>query len=198
MAHQITAKQFKSIRALDGISERTMVEHHKLYQGYINKYNEIMTKLETVDQKSAHQIFSDLRSLKTDLAFAIGGVKNHDIYFTHLGGKGGEPDGKLKQAIVRDFGSFEQWAADLKFTGLAARGWVWLAYDHEWKKFFNYLGDAQNTFPVWNATPILALDVYEHAYWIDFGAARAAYIDAYFKNLDWDVVATNYDALKVS
>ena len=101
MAHQLTAKQFKSIRALDGISEKTMTEHYKLYQGYVNKYNEIMTKLESVDLKTANQIFSDLRSLKVDLTFAIGGVKNHEIYFEHLGGKGGEPAGKLKQAIEK-------------------------------------------------------------------------------------------------
>ena len=196
MAHQVTAKQFQSIRALEGISEKTMTEHYKLYQGYVNKYNEIMTKLESADLKSANQVFSDLRSLKVDLTFAIGGVKNHELYFAHLGGKGGEPAGKLKAAIEKDFGSFEKWAADLKASGVAARGWVWLAWDHDWKKLFNYLGDAQNTFPVWNATPILALDTYEHAYWMDYGAARAGYIDAFFKNLDWSVVEANWAALK--
>ena len=197
MAHQITAKQFKSIRALDGISEKTMTEHYKLYQGYVNKYNEIMTKLESVDLKSANQVYSDLRSLKTDLSFAIGGVKNHEIYFEHLGGQGGGPKGQLKQAMERDFGSLEKWAENLKATGLSARGWVWLAYDHDWKHLFNYLGDAQNTFPIWNSTPVLALDTYEHAYWLDFGAARAGYIDAFFKNLDWDVVEARWDSLKV-
>ena len=197
MAHQLTAKQFKSIRALDGISEKTMTEHYKLYQGYVNKYNEIMTKLESVDLKTANQIFSDLRSLKLDLTFAIGGVKNHEIYFEHLGGKGGEPQGKLKQAIEKDFGAVEKWAADLKASGIAARGWAWLAYDHQWKRLFNYIGDAQNTFPVWGATPILALDVYEHAYWYDYQTARASYIDAFMKNLDWDVVGATWDALKV-
>ena len=197
MAHQLTAKQFKSIRALDGISEKTMTEHYKLYQGYVNKYNEIMTKLESVDLKTANQVFSDLRSLKLDLTFAIGGVKNHEIYFEHLGGKGGEPAGKLKQAIEKDFGSFDKWAADLKASGIAARGWAWLAYDHQWKRLFNYIGDAQNTFPVWGATPILALDVYEHAYWYDYQTARASYIDAFMKNLDWDVVGATWDALKV-
>jgi len=197
MAHQLTAKQFKSIRALDGISEKTMTEHYKLYQGYVNKYNEIMTKLESVDLKTANQVFSDLRSLKLDLTFAIGGVKNHEIYFEHLGGKGGEPQGKLKQAIEKDFGAVEKWAADLKASGIAARGWAWLAYDHQWKRLFNYIGDAQNTFPVWGATPILALDVYEHAYWYDYQTARASYIDAFMKNLDWDVVGATWDALKV-
>jgi Fe-Mn family superoxide dismutase len=76
---------------------------------------------------------------------------------------------------------------------MAGRGWAWLAYDWETSMFGTYLGDAQNTFPIWNATPILALDVYEHAYWIDYGRARAKYIEAFFNNLDWVVVEQNLD-----
>jgi Fe-Mn family superoxide dismutase len=189
MWEKLTAKPLKpATLAMDGISKKTMEEHYKLYQGYINKTNEIMEKLAGVDLKTANQVFSDLRSLKVDLSFAIGGVKNHEIYFDHLGGKGGKPTGKLLQAVEKHFGSFDQWSADLKASGLAARGWVWLAYDRDWKRFFNYVGDAQNTFPIWNATPLVALDVYEHAYFIDFGTDRGAYIDAFLANLDWSVV----------
>lgn len=190
----LSAKQFRSITAeLAGISKRTMEEHYALYQGYVNKTNEIMAKLEAADLKSANQVYSELRVLKVELSFAIGGVKNHEIYFEHLGGHGGAPEGALAQMIRRDFGSFENWAVELKATGLAARGWVWLAYDHDWGRLANYLGDAQNTFPVWNATPILALDTYEHAYWIDFGRNRGAYIDAFLRNLDWSVLAANFE-----
>jgi Fe-Mn family superoxide dismutase len=71
---------------------------------------------------------------------------------------------------------------------MAGRGWAWAAYDWDEGRLFNYIGDAQNTFPVWNATPLVALDVYEHAYFIDFGTDRASYIDAFFNNLDYDVV----------
>lgn len=197
MAQKFNAQEFKSIRALDGISEDTMTAHYKLYQGYVNKTNEILEKLEKVDASSANQIFSDLRSLKVDLSFAVGGMKNHEIYFAHLGGKGGEPKGKLADTIKRDFGSLAAWQADMKQTGIAARGWVWLAYDHDWGKLFNYLGDAQNSFPIWNTTPLVALDTYEHAYWLDYKSARAPYIDAFFKNLDWDVVQASFDKLKV-
>lgn len=197
MAHQVTAKTFASIKELDGISKRTMEEHYELYKGYVNKYNEIMQKLGSVDLKSANQVYSDLRSLKVDLSFAIGGVKNHEIYFEHLGGKGGKPEGKLADLIQRDFGSFEKWQADMKATGVAARGWVWLAWDWDWQRFSNYLGDAQNTFPVWNATPVVALDTYEHAYWIDYGRNRGNYIDAFFKNLDWGVIQKNFDKLSI-
>jgi Fe-Mn family superoxide dismutase len=197
MAYQFTAQQFNSIKALDGISEKTMTAHYKLYQGYVNKTNEILEKLEQVDLSKANQIYSDLRALKVDFTFAVGGMKNHEIYFAHLGGKGGEPTGKLADLINRDFGSFEAWRTDMKQTGLAARGWVWLAYDHDWGCFSNYLGDAQNSFPVWNATPIVALDTYEHAYWLDYQSARAPYIDAFFKNLDWDVIQASFEKLKI-
>ncbi len=197
MAQKFTAQAFKSIRALDGISEDTMTAHYKLYQGYVNKTNEILEKLGKVDASAANQIFSDLRSLKVDLSFAVGGMKNHEIYFAHLGGKGGEAKGKLADMIKRDFGSLSAWQADMKQTGIAARGWVWLAYDHDWGKLFNYLGDAQNSFPIWNTTPLVALDTYEHAYWLDYKSARAPYIDAFFKNLDWDVVQASFEKLKV-
>lgn len=190
---ELTPKTFASIRELDGISARTQEEHYELYKAYIAKTNEIQKKLDTVDRASANQIFSDLRSLRVDYSFAYGGVKNHEIFFAHLGGKGGAPTGKLKELIERDFPSYDAWLADFKASGLAARGWVWLAYDHDLGSLTTVVGDAQNTFPLWNATPILALDVYEHAYWFDFGRLRAKYIEAFFNNLDWNVVAANLD-----
>ncbi len=189
----LEAKKFSSIRELTGISLRTMEEHYELYKGYIGKTNEIQKKLDTVDRASANQIYSDLRALRVDQSFATGGVKNHEIYFAHLGGKGGNPTGRVADQIKRDYPSYDAWLADFKASGLAARGWVWLAYDHDWNTLTTVVGDAQNTFPLWNATPILALDVYEHAYWIDYGRARAKYIDAFFNNLDWAVVEQNLD-----
>jgi len=189
MADKITAIPLKpATLEMDGISRKTMEEHFKLYQGYVNKVNEIREKLETVDKSTANQTYSDLRVLKVEYTFALGGVKNHEIYFDHLGGKGGKPEGKLLELIERDFGSFENWVADMKQTGIAARGWVWWAYDITTGKTFDYLGDAQNTFPVWDNVPLVALDTYEHAYWLDYQTGRAAYIDAFFRNLDWSAV----------
>lgn len=188
----LEAKKFDSIKALNGISAQAMTEHYKLYEGYVKKTNEIIEKLKTVDLESANQAFSDVRSLKVDLSFALGGVKNHEIYFAHLGGIGGQPSGKLLEQITKDFGSFEVWQKDLKATGLSGRGWAWLAYDWDLKRFFNFIGDAQNTFPIWNATPLVALDVYEHAYYLDFQTKRADYIDAFFNNLDWAVIEKNF------
>lgn len=185
------ALQFDCItKELNGISKQTMESHYKLYEGYVKKANEILEKLESVDRDpaKANQTYSDIRELKLEFSFAVGGIKNHVNYFSILGGSGGKPSSELLTQIEKDFGSFEAWAADLKATGVAARGWVWLAYDWDSKRLFNYLGDAQNTFPIWNATMILALDTYEHAYWLDFQQNRAAYIDAFMNNLNWQPV----------
>lgn len=180
--------------SLDGISETTMRNHWKLYEGYVGKWKDIESKLATADTSSANQIFSDWRALKTDLTFAIGGVKNHQIYFDHLGGDGSAPAGWLGEMIDKRWGSFEAFKADLKATGMAGRGWAWLAWDWDTKLLGTYLGDAQNTFPIWNATPLVALDVYEHAYFADFGTDRASYIDAFLRNMDWSVVSETVEA----
>ncbi len=186
---EITARELKpALYELDGISREAVEAHYKLYQGYVAKRNEILGKLAEVDLSTANQTYSDLRALKIDLTFAIGGIKNHEIYFEHLGGTGGDPAGIFGDLVKRDFGSVEAWKADLKATGLAGRGWAWAAYDWDEGRLFNYIGDAQNTFPVWNATPLVALDVYEHAYFLDFATDRASYIDKFFDNLDYDVV----------
>ena len=173
---------------LDGISRAAVEAHYKLYQGYVAKRNEILGALADVDAGSANQVYSDFRALKVDLSFAIGGIKNHEIYFDHLGGNGGDPDGLVADLIKRDFGSVADWRTDMKATGMAGRGWAWTAYDWDESRLFNYVGDAQNTYPIWNATPLVALDVYEHAYFLDYQTDRAGYIEAFFNNLDWTVV----------
>lgn len=180
------AKQFESINGIEGMSARLMGEHYKLYEGYIKKANEITEKLKTVDLSTANATQSDLRSLKMGYSFAINAIKSHELYFENISGKGGTPSGWLGQQIEKHFGSYENWLADMKATGIAARGWVWFAYDWQTGSLFNYLGDAHDAFPIWHATPIVALDVYEHAYMIDYGVARADYIDTFFKHINWD------------
>ena len=186
---EIGARELKpALYELDGISRATIEAHYRLYQGYVAKRNEILGRLAEIDTETANQVYSEIRGLKVELSFAVGGVKNHEIYFEHLGGDGGDPEGPVGDLIRRDFGSVEAWRTDLKATGMSGRGWAWTAYDWDEGRLFNYIGDAQNTFPVWNATPLVALDVYEHAYFIDYQTDRGSYIDAFFHNLDWAVV----------
>jgi len=177
-----------SLFELDGISRQTIEAHYKLYGGYVAKRNEILGRLAEVDLDAGNQVYSEVRELKVELSFAVGGIKNHEIYFEHLGGQGGDPTGLAAELLKRDFGSVELWRADLKATGMGGRGWAWTAYDWDEGRFFNYIGDAQNSYPIWNATPLVALDVYEHAYFLDYQTDRAAYIDAFFANLDWATV----------
>src|SRR6476659_1919796 len=115
---EITARELKpALFELDGISRETIEAHYKLYEGYIAKRNEILGKLDGVDLGSANQVSSDIRALKVELTFAIGGIKNHEIYFEHLGGTGGDPAGIFGEIVKRDFGSSADWKADLKATG---------------------------------------------------------------------------------
>jgi superoxide dismutase, Fe-Mn family len=186
---EIAARELKpELFEMDGISRASVEAHYKLYQGYVAKRNEILAKLGEVDLAVANQVYSEIRALKVDLTFAVGGVKNHEIYFEHLGGTGGDPGDAFGELVERDFGSAAVWRADLKATGMAGRGWAWTAYDWDEERLFNYVGDAQNTFPIWNATPLVALDVYEHAYFLDYQTDRGSYIEAFFGNLDWGTV----------
>jgi Fe-Mn family superoxide dismutase len=165
---EITARELKpELYELDGISRATIEAHYKLYQGYVGKRNEILARLDGVDTTAANQVYSESRALKVDLTY---------------------PTGVIGDLIERDFGSFQDWRTDLKATGMAGRGWAWTAYDWDEGRLFNYVGDAQNTYPIWNATPLVALDVYEHAYFLDYQTDRASYIDAFFDNLDWPTV----------
>ena len=116
---EIRPRELKpALLELDGISRASVEAHYKLYQGYVNKRNEILGKLAEVDLASANQVYSEIRALKVDLTFAIGGIKNHEIYFEHLGGHGGSPDGAFAQ-LVRvdehlDENDQNQWQATLE------------------------------------------------------------------------------------
>lgn len=173
-----------------GISEATHKAHLGLWQGYANKTNEIRKALAELDRDpaKANQIYSQTRALKVNYAFAYGGYKNHNVYFDTIGGEGGPATGDVATLIDESFGSFEAWAADIKSTGIAGRGWAYLAYDRDEQRLFNFIGDAQDTYPAWNSELILALDVYEHAYFLDFQTARAKYIDAWLSVIDWNAV----------
>ena len=176
---------------LNGISHVTMRAHHRIYEGFVAGRNELLARLAKLGRSD--QALAELRSLKLDLSHALGGIKNHEAYFEHLGGGGGEPQGPVAELIARDFGSSEAWRSDLRAAGLAARGWAWTAYDLDERRLFNYSGDSQIA-AGWNATPLVALDVDEHAYYIDYQTDRAAYIDAFFANLDWGVVNARLSA----
>lgn len=173
-----------------GISRETHDAHLGLWQGYAKKTNEIREKLSEmdIDPSKANQVFSEMRALKVNYAFACGGYLNHLVYFDTLGGDGGQATGDIATLINEAYDNFEHWANDWMATGMAGRGWAYLAYDHLEQRVHTYIGDSQDTYPAWNQTLLLAMDVYEHAYFLDFKAARMKYIEAYMQCIDWDAV----------
>lgn len=173
-----------------GISRATHDAHLTLFKGYANKTNEIRKALAEmeIDPAAANQIYSQIRALKVNYAFAYGGFINHTVYFDTLGGEGGPATGDVATLINEAYGSFERFGAEWAATGMGSRGWVYLGYDHAEERVGIYAGDSQDTYPAWNHTLLLAMDVYEHAYFLDFQAARMKYIQAYCQAIDWDAV----------
>lgn len=172
-------------KEIDGISDKTLAIHHdKLYVGYVTKKNEIQKKLDTVELDTANPTYSALRALKAEETFAVNGVYLHEYYFAILGGDG-KPSGTLAQRLAQDFGSVETWDAMFRACGMAARGWVVTAWDTHESRLRIYCGDTHNQGGVWGSIPIITLDVFEHAYFIDYGSDRKAYIEAFMKTLDW-------------
>ena len=192
---EIKPRKFPAFeRELDGISKETMQDHYKLYEGYIKKTNECRRILNEIDYHEAegNQVYSPLRAVSIDYTFALLGFKNHDLYFGHLAGEGGDPTGPFADLIEDEYpGGVQMWQQAIKKAASAARGWVMVGFDLNDGSLFNYIMDTQNLWAVYNMVPVLALDVYEHAYVRDYGATpdgRKQYVEAFFRNVDWDHV----------
>lgn len=181
------ADELKITKDLEGLTLKMVQEHFKLYQGYVKKSNEMQEKIATADKSEANGVFSFIGELKRQETFAVNGMKLHEVYFGQLMGDG-EPKGEVVAMIEEDFGSVEKWKEDMVATGLSARGWAILCFDFRDNRLHNYGSDAHNVGAVWGAIPLVVLDVYEHAYFIDYGVNRKDYLAAFFKNLDWNFV----------
>ncbi|OGZ45632.1 MAG: hypothetical protein A3C84_05255 [Candidatus Ryanbacteria bacterium RIFCSPHIGHO2_02_FULL_48_12] len=175
-----------SYTALDGLSERQLKEHHDvLYAGYVKKANEIEEKLKTADTASANATYSEFGELKREETFALNGIKLHEGYFANMSDQPNACEGLIRTLIERDFGSYEKWETEFKAAGIAGRGWVVLGYDFDEKCLRTILCDSHNQGGVWNMAALFIMDVYEHAYFLDYATARKAYIESFFKNLNW-------------
>ena len=184
-------KDFSALvkKEMTGLSPKQIEQHLKLYKGYVAKSNEIYGKLAEADLATANATYSPLRELLVEESFAVNGVIFHEYYFGNLGGKGGEPTGDLLAALSERWGSFPKFMDYLKAAGKSMRGWVVIGYNTRGGHLSAFGLDTHNIFSPANLIPILVLDVYEHAYMIDYGIDRPKYLDAFANNLDWDVVA---------
>ncbi|HKZ45195.1 MAG TPA: superoxide dismutase [archaeon] len=170
--------------SLEGISEQQIKFHHDVhYAAYVNNRNKIEAQLEEMRKKGE---FGDLRGLKLSESHNASGMMLHEAYFDCMGGKGGEAIGELAEKIKQDFGSFENWKKEVLSIAVSARGWVLLCFDPSDGNLHNYSVDYHDIGAVWGSTPVLALDLWEHAYYLDQGPNKAKYIEAFFRNLNWE------------
>ena len=185
---------------MNGLSERLLVSHYvNNYGGALRRLNAIRERLASLDWQRTPTF--EINGLKREELMAAGSVVLHEIYFDSLGGQGDspptgltEPPAELAQALARDFGSVTAWYAE--FTAMAkalagGSGWVILAWSERLGRLINqWAADHAHGLP--GATPILAIDMYEHAYHLDFGASAAAYVDHVMANLNWPRIGARY------
>ena len=184
------AKDFSNlVGKLDGFTASQIEQHLKLYKGYIGKANELTQKLKDADIAGANATYSPLREMLVEESYAVNGVIYHELYFGNLGGGGGEPAGDVRSAIEDRWQSHGKFMDYLKAAGKCMRGWVIVGYNLRAGHLSTFGLDMHNMWSPAGVIPILVLDVYEHAYMIDFGIDRAKYLEVFVKNLNWDVVS---------
>jgi Fe-Mn family superoxide dismutase len=192
MSYQVKPLPFDP-KSISGISERVLVSHYENnYGGAVKRLNAIGAQLAELDFAKAPNFI--INGLKREELVAMNSMILHEIYFDGLGGAN-RPGGALAEAIVRDFGSIERWRAEFSAMGKAeggGSGWVILSYSPRNKRLVNQWA-ADHTTTLAGGRPVLVLDMYEHAYHMDFGAAAARYVDIYMEAIRWDNASALYD-----
>lgn len=181
-----TAKDYTKLLGMEGFSETLLRNHFTLYQGYVTNTNKLMDTLHQMSKegKTAAPEFSEL---KRRFGWEFNGMRLHEYYFENLGGKGGlQKESKLYKKISEDFGSYETWEKEFRAVGaMRGIGWAILYQDNLTGQLFNFWINEHDTGHPAGCAPILILDVFEHAFMIDYGLKRADYIEAFFKNINW-------------
>lgn len=189
---QVRPIPFKPSR-LNGLSARLLASHYENnYGGAVRRLNAIRSTLAGLDPPSAAGFA--LAGLKREELIATNSMLLHELYFDGLGGNGATPDGPLGDAIAGHFGSFERWSAEFTAMGRAlggGSGWVVLTRSPRDGSLANVWA-ADHTQAMAGGMPVLALDMYEHAYHLDFGANAAAYVEAFMANLHWPRIAARF------
>ena len=180
---------------IKGMSEKLIVSHYENnYGGAVKRLNQIQDALQSTDFASAPGFV--VNGLKREELIAMNSMILHEIYFAGLGAS--ERPARLTDALARDFGGADRWAAQFSAMGKAqggGSGWVLLAYSPRSGRLFNQWA-ADHTTTIGDGVVILALDMYEHSYHIDYGAKAAGYVDAYMQNINWGDVAQRYDSVQ--
>ena len=184
-----TAKDYSRLLGMQGFSETLLKNHFTLYQGYVTNTNKLKETLGQMlkDGKSGTPEFAEL---KRRFGWEFNGMRLHEYYFETLGGKAGlDKGGKLYKKVSEDFGSYENWEKDFKSVGaMRGIGWAVLYQDSSTGELINFWINEHDVGHPAGCNPILILDVFEHAFMIDYGLKRADYIEAFFKNIEWKAV----------
>jgi Fe-Mn family superoxide dismutase len=185
-AMSYTAKDYSKLIGMEGFSETLLKNHFTLYQGYVTNTNKVMDILNQMlkDGKTGTPEYAEL---KRRLGWEFNGMRLHEYYFENLGGKGGiNKEGKLAKKITEDFGNYETWEKDFKAVGaMRGIGWAVLYQDPANGKLINFWINEHDVSHPAGCNPVLIMDVFEHAFMIDYGLKRADYIEAFFKNVNW-------------
>lgn len=188
------AKDFSNLLGMEGISDKTLKMHFKLYEGYVKNTNLLLDILNQYMNEGKEKT-PQFGAINRRLSFEFDGMRLHELYFSNLGGSGTSlnPKSPLYQRIVQDFGSFEAWKQDFMNTGvIRGIGWVILYFDPVHDRLMNmWISEHQNGHMA-GGNPILIMDVWEHAYLLDYGLDRMGYIKAFFNNINWNVVSKRY------
>jgi Fe-Mn family superoxide dismutase len=184
-----TAKDYSKLIGMPGFSETLLKNHFTLYQGYVTNTNKLLDILPQLlkEDKGATPEFAEL---KRRLGWEFNGMRLHEYYFENLGGKAElKKDGKLGKKLAEDFGSYEAWEKAFKAVGsMRGIGWAVLYQDPTNGKLINFwINEHDGGHPA-GGNPLLILDVFEHAFMIDYGLKRPDYIAAFFKNINWAAV----------
>lgn len=189
---KIEAKKYNFF-GVNGLSESQLTQHEKLYDNYVTKLNQVRTLLSVEkNYEDSNTTFSRMRSLKLAESYALNGVKLHELYFENIIGAHKIPNGPILSAIIGTFGSYDYFLTKFKAVGLSMRGWSVLSWDPLDDALHIYGQDAHDEGSTIQTVPLIVLDVYEHAYMIDFGIARKEYIDVFIKNINWEIVNERY------
>lgn len=187
------AKKF-NIPKLKGISEKSVEEHLKLYQGYVNHTNLILEKISEL--KDDDNATYGLAEMQRRFAFEFDGMRNHEYYFaSFVGGANAITENSpLKKAIEKEWGSFEAWLSRFKKVAMTRGvGWAILYYDKESNRLLNDWVDEQHLGHLIGLSPILALDMWEHSFVADyFPSGKGQYVEDFFENLNWNVIEENF------
>ncbi len=182
-------------KRIKGMSERLIVSHHENnYSGAVNRLNAITAQLAQLDFATAPGFL--VNGLKREELIASNSMILHELFFASLGEES-QPEGQLREALVRDFGSVGRWRAEFSAMGRAqggGSGWVLLTWSRRDRKLVNQWA-MDHTTTLAGGQPILALDMYEHSYHIDYGARAAAYVDGFMAVINWPSVASVYTEL---